>query len=143
MKAKIIAWNMGGRIAAPSHVMAVATLACAAFTTPASAHDTVFPAQQFQLALEAQTIGHYGEMLVLLRSAGEAGHLPAQEMLGMALLTGPTMYGHAVPADRCEAGRWIRRALAQGSEVARYQSIFLRRLRHAPVGVAPCDLSSG
>lgn len=90
-------------------------LAFATYATPISAlaNGAISPGQTFQLALEAQTEGHYEQMLTLLRSAGEAEHLAAQEMLGMALLVGPTLYGDAVKADRCEAGQWIRRALAQ------------------------------
>lgn len=112
-------------------------------STSALANGEVSPGQTFQLALEAQTAGHYEQMLTLLRSAGEADHLAAQEMLGMALLVGPTLYGDAVKADRCEAGQWIGRALAQGSEVARYQWAFLGRVRQVPPGDRPCDATAG
>lgn len=96
------------------------------------------PGQKFQLALEAQTAGQYDEMMALLRSAGEGDHIGAQEMLGMVLLVGPTLYGNAVQADRCEAAKWLIRALSQGSEVARNQWRFLARLRHAPKGIESC-----
>ena len=98
------------------------------------------PAQQFQMALEAQSVRDYPAMLSLLRQAGEAGYLPAQEMLGLVLLAGGTVYGDAVPADRCEAGQWLRRAAAQGSEDARRQWRFLQRLRQAPAGEDVCGL---
>jgi len=125
----------------------VVLLGCAVYgmsaSTSALANGSVSPGQTFQLALEAQTNGHYDEMLTLLRSAAGANHLPAQEMLGMALLVGPTLYGDGVKADRCEAGQWIRRALAQGSDVARYQWAFMGRVRQAPAGSAPCDIVAG
>ncbi|MGH8842873.1 MAG: sel1 repeat family protein [Advenella sp.] len=112
-------------------------------STSALATGMISPGQTFQLALEAQTAGHYEQMLTLLRSAGAADHLGAQEMLGMALLVGPTLYGDAVKADRCEAGQWIARALAQGSEVARYQWAFLGRVRQVPPEARPCDSTAG
>ena len=124
---------------------ATLVLAFATYATPISAlaNGAISPGQTFQLALEAQTEGHYEQMLTLLRSAGESDHLAAQEMLGMALLVGPTLYGDAVKADRCEAGQWIGRALAQGSEVARYQWAFLGRVRQVPPGDRPCDSAAG
>lgn len=124
---------------------AMVMLAVAMFggSTSALATGMISPGQTFQLALEAQTTGHYEEMLTLLRSAATANHLAAQEMLGMALLVGPTLYGDAVKADRCEAGRWIGRALAQGSEVARYQWAFLGRVRKMPAGYRSCDSAAG
>src|SRR5690606_15010314 len=124
---------------------AMALLAFSAYgaSIPALAHGVVWPGQTFELALEAQTAGHYEQMLRLLRAAAQADHLAAQEMLGMALLVGPTLYGDAVKADRCEAGRWIGRALAQGSEVARFQWEFLGRVRQAPPGAGRCLSSAG
>ena len=53
--------------------------------------------------------------------AAAAGDRKAQEMLGLGLLIGPTLYGPAVKADRCEAAMWLRRAAAQGSEVGTVQ----------------------
>jgi len=125
---------------------AVPLLACAVLAVQplcaarAQQHAAASPAQQFQMALEAQSVRDYPAMLGLLRQAGQAGYLPAQEMLGMVLLAGGTLYGEAVPADRCEAGQWLRRAAAQGSETARSQWRFLQRLRQAPAGEDICGL---
>lgn len=94
--------------------------------------------QRFQLALEAQAARDYRSMLEELRQAANEGHAEAQEMLGMVLMTGPTLYGTAVKADRCEAGTWMRRAAAQGSETAKVQLTFLNRLRTAPGGKVAC-----
>lgn len=124
-------------------VMVLLAFATYATSISALANGVFSPGQTYQLALEAQTAGHYKEMLTLLRSAGEADHLAAQEMLGMALLVGPTLYGDAVKADRCEAEQWISRALAQGSEVARYQWAFLGRVRPLPPGAQSCDSVAG
>ncbi len=97
------------------------------------------PEQSFQMALEAQTARDYRTMLTLLRHAAEASNMQAQEMLGMALLAGPTLYGSAVQPDRCEAGKWMRRAAAQGSEIGKHQLTFLNRLRQAPSGQDICS----
>ncbi|KQW63492.1 sel1 repeat family protein [Variovorax sp. Root411] len=95
--------------------------------------------QRFQLALEAQADRDYRSMLEQLRQAATEGHAEAQEMLGMVLMTGPTLYGAAVKADRCEAGAWMRRAAMQGSETAKVQLTFLNRLRASPAGTNVCE----
>ncbi|WP_432726992.1 sel1 repeat family protein [Variovorax sp. W6] len=95
--------------------------------------------QRFQLALEAQAGRDYRAMLEHLRQAATEGHAEAQEMLGMVLMTGSTLYGSAVKADRCEAGVWMRRAAMQGSETAKVQLTFLNRLRTSPAGKRACD----
>jgi len=136
----------GNFLSAPYQYLSITLLTLAGYglSTPALADGKISAGQTFQLALEAQTTGDYDQMLAHLRSAAEAGHLGAQEMLGMALLVGPTLYGDAIAADRCEAGQWIGRALAQGSEVARHQWLFLGRVRKLPDGAAPCGtLASG
>ncbi|VFR28697.1 TETRATRICOPEPTIDE REPEAT FAMILY PROTEIN [plant metagenome] len=136
-----------GRLDAPtasSHrldrSLAFLALGCAAALSPAAlAAEWASPSQKYQMALEAQSVGEYTRMVALLREAGEADHVPAQEMLGMALLAGPTVYGEAVPTDRCEAGKWMRRAAAQGSELGKTQWAFLHRLRNAPSGEDVCQ----
>jgi len=97
------------------------------------------PEQDFQMALEAQTARDYRTMLMLLRQAAEASNMQAQEMLGMTLLAGSTLYGSAVRPDHCEAGKWMRRAAAQGSEIGKHQLTFLNRLRQAPFGQDVCS----
>lgn len=96
------------------------------------------PEQRFQLALEAQTAGDYAPMLALLRQATRDGEAQAQETLAWVLLAGPTLYGAAVKADRCEAAHWLRQAVAKGSQTARSQLNFLNRLRNAPSGQTAC-----
>lgn len=101
------------------------------------------PEQGFQMGMEAQAARDYRAMLTLLRDAAGRGSVEAQEMLGMALLVGPTLYGPAVPANRCEAGLWLRKAVAQGSEVGRVQLDFLNRLRQSPSGTDVCQAWGG
>ncbi len=73
----------------------------------------ISPAQQYALALEAQTLGDYAAMAQWLRAAAGGGHAPAQRMLGVALLGGPALYGPALPADLCEGRLWLLRAARQ------------------------------
>jgi len=107
-------------------------------STQAAGAPEVTPEQTYQLALEARTVRDYAAMLALLRQAGEAGELAAQEMLGSVLLAGPALYGDAVPADPCEAASWTRRAAARGSAVGRHQREVLNGLRDLPGGSAGC-----
>ena len=71
------------------------------------------PAQQYALALEAQTQGDYAAMMAWLRAAARADHAPAQRMLGIALIGGPALYGPSQPADLCEGRAWLLRAARQ------------------------------
>src|SRR5256885_3240429 len=73
-------------------------------------------------------------MLALLRQAAGEGEPQAQETLAWILLAGPTLYGTAVKADRCEAVHWLRQAVAKGNQTAKSQLDFLNRLRNAPSG---------
>ena len=58
------------------------------------------PEQRFALALEAQTEeALIGAMSRRLRTSAEAGFRPAQEMLGMALLGGPALFGNSGAAS--------------------------------------------
>ncbi len=138
MKTQSIACTMAHFKPSPQ-LIATALLALNVHAVQAYAQESTSPGQQFQLALEAQTDDDYGAMLTLLRAAGAANHLPAQEMLAMVLLVGPSMYGNAVQANRCEAGRWIRQALKQGSVVARHQWAFLGRLGRGAQGSGQCQ----
>lgn len=125
----------GGR----GFVLAAALSAVLAQAAPPPSDIAITPEQRFQLALEAQTAREYGPMLVLLRQAARDGEAVAQETLAWVLLAGPTLYGAAVKADRCEAIHWLRQAAAKGSETARSQQTFLNRLRNAPSGKAACE----
>lgn len=97
------------------------------------------PWQHYQLGLEAQTVGDYDGMLAHWRTAAAAGAVEAQEMLAMALLVGPSLYGPAVARDVCEAGHWMREAAARGSLIGYWQVHFFNRLRNAPGGKACAD----
>lgn len=119
-----------------SAALLLAAALCAA--SPLDAGTQLQAEQRFQLALEAQAARDYRSMLEQLRQAANEGHAEAQEMLGMVLMTGPTLYGTAVKADRCEAGMWMRRAAVQGSETAKVQLTFLNRLRASPAGKSAC-----
>lgn len=99
---------------------------------------TMVPEQRYQLGLEAQTAGNYRVMLDEWRAAAGAGVVEAQEMLAMALLVGPALYGEAVERDLCESLRWMRSAAATGSRVGTWQVLFVNRLRQAPAA-ASCD----
>ena len=60
-------------------------------------------------------------------------------MLGVVLLAGPTLYGSAVKADRCEARGWMMKAASQGSDTAKSQLVFLNRVRQSPAGRSACE----
>jgi TPR repeat protein len=85
---------------------------------------------EFALALEAQSAREYDVMLSHLRRAAEANHMPAQELLGIALLGGETLYGPAVPREYCEAVKWFRRAHLNGSEVGTVYNTLLLTIRY-------------
>lgn len=120
--------------------IAAALSAALAQAAPPPPFDTATTSEQrFQLALEAQTARDYGPMLVLLRQASREGETQAQETLAWVLLAGPTLYGAAVKADRCEAIHWLRQAAAKGSATAASQLTFLNRLRNAPSGKPACE----
>ena len=109
--------------------------------SPAQASSTnteVSAEQRFQLGLEAQTAGEYRVMLDEWRAAASGGVVPAQELLAMALLVGPELYGEAVSRDLCESAHWMRRAAVGGSRVGVWQVMFVNRLRQAP-GAAICN----
>lgn len=132
---QIASWSLRWRIFLSGTLCLVAALASA---KPFDETTDLHAEQRYQLALEAQAGRDYRGMLEQLRQAATEGHAEAQEMLGMVLLTGPTLYGPAVKADRCEARTWMLRAAGQGSETARVQLAFLNRLRGSPTGRNAC-----
>ncbi|WPH19399.1 SEL1-like repeat protein [Variovorax paradoxus] len=119
-----------------SAALCLAAALCAA--QPPDAGVVLHAEQRFQLALEAQAARDYRSMLEQLRQAAAEDNAEAQEMLGMVLLAGPTLYGSAIKADRCEARQWMLRAASQGSDTARIQLAFLNRLRQSPAGRNAC-----
>ncbi|MCY1524688.1 hypothetical protein D9M68_596330 [compost metagenome] len=99
------------------------------------------PAQQYALALEAQTLGDYAGMAQWLRAAARGGHAPAQRMLGMALIGGPALYGPAVPADLCEGRRWLLRAARQVPAGTADMAYALFGRPRGDALTAPCEAS--
>src|SRR5262249_44719888 len=102
--------SFGAAAVLAASVLAVSAAGSGAARTRAAPLPWPSPEQSFQMALEAQSAGDFQEMLALLRKAASQGHVEAQELLGLALLVGPTLYGSGVKADRCEAGLWLRKA---------------------------------
>lgn len=137
LSSRLQSWSLAFALAA---AIAGTTSAEIASAMP---HVVPTPEQNLQLGLEAQTARDYRGMLNFLRTAASQGNVEAQEMLGMALLVGPTLYGPAVKANRCEAGLWLRKAVAQGSYVGRVQLDFLNRLRNSPSGEDVCQAWGG
>ncbi|MDP9933283.1 sel1 repeat family protein [Variovorax paradoxus] len=133
---QIKSWSLRWRIFLAGALCLAAALSAA---QPPDANVLLHAEQRFQLALEAQAARDYRAMLEELRRAAAEDNAEAQEMLGMVLLAGPTLYGTAVKADRCEARRWMLRAASQGSDTAKVQLTFLNRLRHSPAGTKPCE----
>ncbi|MFT3803670.1 MAG: sel1 repeat family protein [Burkholderiaceae bacterium] len=113
-------------------------LARAALPAHAAAPEDITPEQAYQLAREARTERDYLGMLAMLRRAGEAGDLRAQELLAGVLLAGPALYGSAIAADPCEAALWARRAAAQHSRAAGHYRELFNGMREAPGGRAGC-----
>ena len=132
---QIASWSLRWRIVLAGGLCLTAALSAA---QPAEPKIVLHAEQRFQLALEAQTARDYRTMLDELRQAAGEGSAEAQEMLGMVLLAGPTLYGSAVKADRCEARGWMMKAASQGSDTARSQLVFLNRVRHSPAGRSAC-----
>ncbi|BEP36921.1 hypothetical protein GmRootV59_38930 [Variovorax sp. V59] len=132
---QIASWSLRWRIGLSGALCLAAALSAA---QPPDAGVVLHAEQRFQLALEAQAARDYRSMLEQLRQAAAEDHAEAQEMLGMVLLAGSTLYGPAIRADRCEAREWMLRAASQGSETARVQLAFLNRLRQSPAGRNAC-----
>lgn len=133
---QIASWSLRWRIVLAGGLCLMAALSAA---QPSDSNVVLHTEQRFQLALEAQTARDYRTMLEQLRRAAGEGSAEAQEMLGMVLLTGPTLYGPAIQADRCEARGWMLRAASQGSNTAKAQLTFLNRLRQSPGGRSACE----
>ena len=90
----------------------------------AQAAESIQAALNFGFALYAT--GKFAEALLAFEAAAERDNTAAQEILGMMLLKGETLYP-SVPADEARALYWLRRAAANGSDIARYQVEYLNR----------------
>ena len=92
--------------------LALAFAVCLAAPGSAAAQD------DYDRALEAIDGWNYAAALEPLRAAAARGDARAQEQLGMLLLYAGTLEGAGVRGDAREGIDWLRRAAAQGSEVA-------------------------
>ncbi|CAB3630298.1 MULTISPECIES: SEL1-like repeat protein [Achromobacter] len=106
------------RVHWPALALLALSLQGSGLAVAASLDPHTTPAQKYALALEAQTQGDYAAMTQWLRAAASDGHAPAQRMLGIALLGGPTLYGESLRADLCEGRRWLLRAARQDGKGA-------------------------
>ncbi len=97
------------------------------------------PAQQYALALEAQTLGDYAAMAQWLRASARGGHAPAQRMLGMALIGAPALYGSALAADLCEGRLWLLRAARQDAGGTADTAYALFGRPRGDAYTAPCE----
>jgi TPR repeat protein len=84
--------------------------------------------EEVALALEAQSAREYSVMVAHLERSANMGHLPAQELLGIVLLGGESLYGAGVPRDYCGAVKWFNRAYQGGSRVGEVYNTLLNQL---------------
>lgn len=68
--------------------------------------------------------GNYSGALAAFEAAAQLDNTAAQEILGLMLLKGESLYP-SIRADEARALHWLRRAAANGSRVARCQVDFL------------------
>jgi TPR repeat protein len=71
-------------------------------------------------AIEQYEAGHYATALDGFRDAARGGHLRAQEVAALMVLTGPSLYGPSVGVDRVAGIALLSRAAESGSDIARY-----------------------
>ncbi len=92
--------------------LAFAALLATALPAPACA------ASGTEAADSAYDMQHYSDALALYERAAAEGDRRAQEMAGLMLFCGDTLYGDAVPRDKQRAAQWLAMAAAQGSPMA-------------------------
>ena len=109
------------------HLLLATLIGCASAAAAAASEPS--SDQAFELALEAQSHRDYAQMLHWLRSAARREHRAAQEMLGVVLLQGSSLFGPQVARDACAAREWLARAAEQGSEIGRMHRNLLNRQR--------------
>lgn len=74
-------------------------------------------ASAYENGLAAYDDCHWSKAVAHFERAAAAGHVRSQEILGLMLFAGPTLYGDAIRRDRSAARRWFDRAGASGSEL--------------------------
>ncbi len=93
------------------HVAFAALLATALPAPACAASDT----EAADIAYDTQ---HYSEALALYERAAAQGDRRAQEIAGLMLFCGDTLYGEAIARDKLRAAQWLAMAAAQGSLMA-------------------------
>ena len=110
---------------------AMITAALIAVSSPAFAQSANANQADLDSGFALYAAGKFPEAMLAFQAAAERNNAAAQEILGLLLLKGETLYSR-VPADEERALHWLRRAAANGSEVARYEVDYLdRRLASA------------
>jgi TPR repeat protein len=99
---------------------------CIAVSSPAFAQSADTVRADLDSGFAYYATGKFPEAMRAFEAAALRDNAAAQEILGMMLLKGETLYA-SVPADEARALHWLRRAAANGSEVARYQVEYLER----------------
>lgn len=69
---------------------------------------------------ELVAAGHYADALALAAQRAAGGDRDAQRTLAEMLFHGEPTSGIPALRDRAQAGRWFRRAAAQGCPISRY-----------------------
>lgn len=93
----------------------LATVAAATVATHAMASGDA----ELALALDAAADYQHGLALVHFKRAGAQGNVQAQRSAGLMLLSGESLYGDEIRADRAEALRWLTLAAANGCGVSK------------------------
>lgn len=108
-----------------SRAAVAVVLAAMLLATARPAHAQAQPAADIASADLAYETQHYREALALYERAAADGDRRAQEVAGLMLFCGETLYGEAVQRDKVRAAQWFAKAAAQGSPMAKHM---LRRL---------------
>jgi TPR repeat protein len=82
-------------------------------------------------AIDALGDYNYPKAMPLIRHSAGEGNVRAQEMLGLMMIHGESLYASAVQPDRAEALQWLAKAAAQGSDVAQHLLRSWARRGHA------------
>lgn len=116
---------------ASPHLRVIMAAMMILFGSISTARAQATPEQKYQFARESELVGEFPAMAEFLRQSAEAGFMPAQELLGIVLLVGDSLYGDDVPRNPCSAMTYFGRAAAQGSAIARTHYALLVRLSRA------------
>jgi TPR repeat protein len=96
---------------------AMITAASIAIASPSFAQSTATVRADLDAGFASYAAGKYADALAAFEAAAERDNAVAQEILGMMYMQGEKLYPD-VRADPEKAIAWLRRAAANGSEVA-------------------------